>query len=349
MSQVHWFEQTAKPLDDSWLEKAEAYQLRLTKPPGALGQLENLAVKFSAFQECLKPALKKPYVAIMAGDHGVAEEGVSAFPQAVTGEMVKNFAEGGAAISVLSQYMGAKLSVYNTGTVFELPDISGVRDVRVAAGTNNFVKQAAMSDAQCLEALAIGKSAVEEALSHHADIFIGGEMGIANTSSAACLSAKLLSKRAEELTGPGTGLDKQGVQQKAKVLQQALDLHVQAQTPLEILSTFGGFEIAALVGAYIAAAQQGLPVLIDGYITSAAALVALRLNPSIQPWLLASHQSAEPAHKMILDALDLKPLVQLDMRLGEGSGAALAFSLIQQACLLQSSMATFDAAGVSEH
>ena len=343
-----WYTNPAKVINKSWLEKAKLYQLSLTKPPGSLGRLETLAVQFSAFQETLTPELKNIYIAIMAGDHGIADEGVSAFPQAVTGEMIKNFASGGAAISVLAKHHGASLTVFNTGSVFELPDIDGVVDCRIAAGTANFLQQAAMTDEQCLQALSIGQQAIFRAVETNAQVFVGGEMGIANTSSAACLTAKLLNKSARDLAGPGTGLDAEGVSHKAVVIQKVLDKHSAKMDALTLLTHLGGFEIAALVGAYISAAQNGLPVLVDGYIASAAALIAVQINPTVKPWLLASHQSAEPAHILMLQALGLEPLVQLDMCLGEGSGAAIVIPLIQQACILQSQMATFTQANVSE-
>ena len=345
---TQWFEQSADAPSSQYQQDAEAYQLTLTKPPGALGRLEDVATRFSAFQHTLKPTLERIDIAVMAGDHGIADEGVSAFPQAVTGEMIKNFASGGAAISVLSRHLGATLTVYNVGSVNTLPAIDSVVDCRIAAGTANFAKQAAMTEAQLHEALAVGKKSIEAATSRQSQLFIGGDMGIANTSAAACVAARLIGCSASALAGPGTGLDADGVDHKAAVLDAALAFHEQVEAPFAVLQTFGGFEIAALAGAFIAASQASIPSLVDGYIASAAALVALRMNPSIHPWLLASHRSAEPAHHKMLDALALKPLVELEMRLGEGSGAAVTVPLIQAACRLQSEMASFAEAGVSE-
>ena len=341
-----WFNSPAKVIDAAYRIKAEKYQLTLTKPSGALGVLEQVAIDFSAYQERLFPIINNVSIAIMVGDHGIAESGVSAFPQIVTGEMVKNFASGGAAISVLAKHMQAQLTVYNVGTVNELDAIIGVEDCRIAAGTRNFLYQPAMTLEQCLQALAVGRRAAQKAQHSDADVFIGGEMGIANTSAAACLAAKLLNKNAKILVGPGTGLDESGVDSKEKIVNQALAKH-DVTEPLEVLCCFGGFEIAALVGSYIACAQLAVPVIIDGYIATAAALIAVRLNPGIKPWLIASHESAEPAHQLMLQALGLKPLVQLGMRLGEGSGAAVVVPLLQAACRLQSEMASFSDAGVS--
>lgn len=342
-----WYQDQAAELSVDWINKAEQYQLSLTKPPGALGALESVAVKLSAMQETVKPQVENIAIAIMAGDHGIADEGVSAFPQAVTGQMVSNFAQGGAAISVLAKHLNADLQVYNTGTVDELPEMANVHDMRISSGTKNMMQQPAMTQQECEQALSIGKQAVERAVSNQAQLFIGGEMGIANTTSAACLAARLLSCSATEIVGPGTGLDDTGVNKKAQVIEQVLAKY-NVTGPLEILSTFGGFEIAALVGSFIAAAQQKLPILVDGYIATAAALVAVRINPSVQSWLIASHQSAEPAHHKMLAALSLVPLLQLDMRLGEGSGAAVAVPILQAACRLQAEMASFAEAGVSE-
>ena len=343
-----WYNTDAKPYDGAMQNKAEKYQLTLTKPPGALGQLEAIATRFSAFQGTVKPKLSKIDVVIMAGDHGGADEGVSAFPQAVTAEMVKNFAGGGAAISVLSRSIDADLTVLNLGTVSELPAIEGVQDLRVAAGTANFCKQAAMTTEQMLQAMDAGKAVADKAYDKGMQLFIGGEMGIANTTSAACIAARLLHKTPEQLAGPGTGLDAAKITHKVAVIEKALALHNHATGAEDVLLAFAGFEVVGLVGAYIRCAQLGIPVLIDGYITTAAALAAVSINPSIKPWLIASHQSAEPAHIMMLQALELSPLLDIQMRLGEGSGAALVVPVIQAACKLQSEMASFADAGVSE-
>ena len=341
-----WYLAEAKAIDAAMMERAESYQLTLTKPPGALGQLEQLAIQFSGYQSRLKPVLETIEIVVMAADHGVAGENVSAFPQAVTGEMVKNFASGGAAISVLARQLNARLTVINLGTVEPLPEIEGVLDRRIAAGTANFCKVPAMTVEQLQQALAIGREAAEAAARRGAQLFIGGEMGIANTTSAACLAARLLGKYAEQMTGPGTGLDAAGVNHKMAVVERALVRHPEVEV-MQVLQNLGGFEIAGLVGAYIGCAQLGIPVLLDGYITTAAALIAEQINPSIQPWLLASHQSAEPAHIDMLQGLKLQPLLDLGMRLGEGSGAAVAATIVQAACRLQSEMASFANAGVS--
>lgn len=343
---MNWYLNPAKAVNAAMLQQAKDYQNTLTKPPGSLGVLEQLAAQFSAWQNTLKPTVNKVDIVIMAGDHGVAEEGVSAFPQAVTAEMVRNFANGGAAISVLARQLAAQLTVLNLGTVNPLEPISGVVDQRIAAGTANICTAAAMTEQQLQQALQAGRQVAEQAKAQGADLFIGGEMGIANTTPAACLAARLLAKYPEQVTGPGTGLDAAQLQHKMAVVERALAKHPVTE-PLAVLRCLGGFEIAGLAGAIIACAQAGLPVLLDGYIVTAAALVATAINPTVKDWLLASHCSAEPAHRMMLESLQLTPLLDLAMRLGEGSGAAVAVPVIQAACRLQSEMASFADAGVS--
>ncbi|HLY95570.1 MAG TPA: nicotinate-nucleotide--dimethylbenzimidazole phosphoribosyltransferase, partial [Sideroxyarcus sp.] len=223
------------------------------------------------------------------------------------------------------------------------------RDERIAAGTANFARQPAMTEDQCAAALRAGRSAVLRAKQQGAQLFIGGEMGIANTTSASAIACALLSAAPESLAGPGTGLDSAGVSHKAQVIAKALSLHqVAHDQPLEVLRRVGGFEIAGLAGAYVAAAQNGLPVLVDGFISSVAALAAVRINPAVRGWLLFAHTSAEPGHQRVLAALEAQALLQLGMRLGEGSGAAVAVPLLQLACALHRDMATFAEAGVSE-
>ncbi len=344
-----WTTQPCAALNETARTAALARQGQLTKPPGALGRLEDLAVQLAAWQGVEQPVMERMHIAIFAADHGVAEEGVSLFPQAVTAEMVRNFARGGAAISVLARQLDATLEVINLGTVSVVEPLTHVRDERIAAGTANFARQPAMSAEQCAAALQTGRNVVLRAKQQGAQLFIGGEMGIANTTSAAAIACALLSASPESLAGPGTGLDRAGVSHKAQVIAKALGLHQAAgDQPLEVLRCVGGFEIAGLAGAYIAAAQNGMPVLVDGFISSVAALVAVRINPAVRGWLLFGHTSAEPGHQRVLAALDAQALLQLGMRLGEGSGAAVAVPLLQLACALHRGMATFAEAGVSE-
>jgi nicotinate-nucleotide--dimethylbenzimidazole phosphoribosyltransferase len=318
----------------------------LTKPPGSLGVLESCAIQLAALQQREQPQADAIDIVIFAADHGIAAEGVSAFPQVVTGEMVRNFAGGGAAITVLARELDANFRVVNVGTVDPLPVLPQVADRRLGPGTRNFSREPAMSGELCAEALAVGREIVDGIA--HADIFIGGEMGIANTTTAAALACALLKIAPQDMVGRGTGVDDNGVALKARVIAAALQLHAaQLTTPLAILQTLGGFEIAALSGAYIRCAQRGIPVLVDGFICTAAALVALQLNASIRPWLLFSHNSAERGHRLLIEHLDVRPLLNLDLRLGEGSGAAVAVPLLRMACALHNRMASFASAGVS--
>jgi nicotinate-nucleotide--dimethylbenzimidazole phosphoribosyltransferase len=344
-----WLAQPCAALNESSRVAALERQGQLTKPPGSLGKLEDLAVKLAAMQGTINPRVERTQISIFAADHGVAAEGVSAFPQAVTAEMVKNFARGGAAISVLARQINAALEVINLGTVFPVASFASVRDEHIAAGTANFATGPAMTDAQLAAAIQAGRAAVLRAKQTGAQLFIGGEMGIANTTSASAIACALLHESPQLLAGPGTGLDSTGVAHKAAVIQRALDLHKANLTkPLDVLRHVGGFEIAALAGAYLAAAQNGMSVLVDGFISSVAALAAVRLQPGVRHWLLFAHTSAEPGHQRVLAALDAHPLLQLGMRLGEGSGAATAVPLLQLACALHNNMATFAEAGVSD-
>jgi nicotinate-nucleotide--dimethylbenzimidazole phosphoribosyltransferase len=263
--------------------------------------------------------------------------------------MLRNFVAGGAAISVLARQLGASLEVIDLGTALPLEDLSGVRHLHLGAGTANFAAGPAMSVDQALLALQAGRDSLLRAQQAGAELFIGGEMGIGNTTAASALACWLLDCPVAGLVGPGTGLDGAGVAHKAAVIEAALVLHRPAlATPLEALQYLGGFEILALVGAYVAAAQQGVPVLVDGFICSVAALAAVRLNPASRDWLLFAHTGAEPGHQRVLHALAAEPLLQLGLRLGEGSGAALAVPLLQLACRLHNDMATFAEAAVAE-
>lgn len=346
---MNWLTQPCAALNETARTSALARQGQLTKPPGALGYLEDIAVQLAAWQGVEQPVMERIFIGIFAADHGVAEEGVSLFPQAVTAEMVRNFARGGAAISVLARQLNATLEVINLGTVSVVEPLNNVRDERIAAGTANFARQPAMSADQCAVALQAGRNAVQRAKQQGAQLFIGGEMGIANTTSASAIACALLSAMPKLLAGAGTGVDSAGMTHKAQVIAKALSLHqVASDQPLDVLRNLGGFEIAGLAGAYISAAQSGIPVMVDGFISSVAALVAVRINPEVRAWLLFGHTSAELGHRRVLIALRAQALLHLRMRLGEGSGAAVAVPLLQLACALHSGMATFAEAGVSE-
>ncbi|MFZ1904225.1 MAG: nicotinate-nucleotide--dimethylbenzimidazole phosphoribosyltransferase [Steroidobacteraceae bacterium] len=346
-SKLAWLDEEPKPLNSEATAAARARQGELTKPPGALGDLETLAISFAGWQGRAQPSIERVHISVFAADHGVTEEGVSAFPAAVTAEMIRNFVRGGAAISVLARALNATLEVINLGTVGQAV-IAGAHDVALGAGTANFVNGPAMTDEQLNGALEAGRQSVERALAGGAQLYIGGDMGIGNTTAAAALACALLSARPEALAGPGTGLDQRGVARKATVIRRALDKHSgHLQTPRDALQRLGGFEVAALVGAYLRCAQLGLPALIDGFIAGAAALTASRMRAGAKGWWLFAHRSKEPGHAAILTALEARPLLDLGLRLGEGSGAAVAVPLLRLACQLHAGMATFAEAGVS--
>ncbi len=344
-----WWLNPCKPIDAQAVEQALVRQQQLTKPAGSLGRLESVAVQLAGLQGQVKPTLDQLWIAIFAGDHGVVAEGVSAFPQEVTGQMLHNFVSGGAAISVLARQLGASLEVVDLGTVTPSLNLPGVRHLNIGPGTANFVQGPAMTQAQGELALQAGRDSVQRAIAAGAQLFIGGEMGIGNTTAASALACALLDCPVVHLAGPGTGLNAAGVSHKAEVIERALALHgAQRSDALQTLFNLGGFEIAALVGAYLACAQEGVAVLVDGFICSVAALVAVRLNPACREWLLFGHRGAEPGHRHVLETLNAEPLLDLGLRLGEGSGAALAVPLLRLACDLHGQMATFAEAAVAD-
>jgi nicotinate-nucleotide--dimethylbenzimidazole phosphoribosyltransferase len=350
---------TIPALDPSWLRRAAEHQARLTMPRGALGRLLDLGGQLCAVQETLRPRTEPAAVVIMAADHGIAEEGVSAYPQEVTCQMVANFLRGGAAINVLARRHHLRLLVVNMGIKdpSRLPPAGNrtdwVPDAAIGPGTANFLKGPAMSAAQCAQALAAGRRVVAERLAAAGvRVLALGEMGIGNTTSASALTAALLGLPPAEVTGRGTGIDDVGWRHKVRCIEQALDLHFRARynSPVvveEALAALGGFEIAGLVGAALEAAARRMVVVLDGYISSVAALAAAALEPAVRPYLIAAHLSREAGHRAVLEKLDLVPLLDLGLRLGEGSGAALAIDLIQAAADIMREMATFDEAGVS--
>ncbi|MFT5218505.1 MAG: nicotinate-nucleotide--dimethylbenzimidazole phosphoribosyltransferase [Planctomycetota bacterium] len=346
---IFWWAASAADIDEDAVAAATWRQGILTKPPGALGRLEALAIQLAGMQGHSKPEINRIDINVFAADHGVVVEGVSAFPQVVTYEMVKNFASGGAAINVLARALGANLKVINLGTVVEAGELPGVVNHLLGPGTANIAEKPAMSDEQFQAALQVGRIAALEAQQNKADLFIGGEMGIGNTTSAAAICSVLLGVEAAVMAGPGTGLDSDGVLHKVTVIEKAIALHSdKLNSPAQVLQVLGGFEIAALAGSYIACAQQSMPVLVDGFISSCAALCASRMCVGSEQWFIYAHASAEPGHRIIMEGLGAEPILDLGMRLGEGSGAAVAVTLLKQACALHNEMATFEEAGVSE-
>jgi nicotinate-nucleotide--dimethylbenzimidazole phosphoribosyltransferase len=329
---------------------------RLTKPPGSLGRLEMLATQLAGITGLETPAVERPGVVVFAGDHGVTAQGVSAYPSDVTAQMVANFVRGGAAINVLARVAGASVTVVDVAVSWPIPgaapgsSAAGARLVsaRVAAGTRDMTVEPAMTRDEAIAAVDVGRAVVAELIAGGADLVAVGDMGIGNTTAASAVVAGLTGRRASEVTGRGTGLDDAAVHHKAAVIESALDRHRPDRAdPVAVLAAVGGLEIAALVGAILAGAEGKVPVVLDGFITGSAALVAAAIAPAAVARMIASHRSAEPGHLVVLEYLRLEPLFDLELRLGEGSGAALALPIVRAATAILAEMATFDEAGVS--
>ncbi len=336
------------PPDPAVARRTQALLDGKTKPRGSLGRLEALACRIAAARGTPVPELPVKAVVVMAGDHGVAAEGVSAYPQEVTWQMVANFVRGGAAINVLARHAGAEVIVADLG-VKQPVDLPGVRAARLGAGTGNIAREPAMTRAQAVAALEAGIAIAEELAARGVTLLAPGEMGIANTTPAAALAAHFTGLEPEAITGRGTGVDDAALARKVEVVRRALSLHSRAaRDPVDALARLGGFEIAGLAGLVLGAAARRVPVIADGFISSTAALAAVRLAPAAAGYLVAGHRSVEPGHRHVLAALDLAPLLELELRLGEGTGAALAMHLVDAAIRILREMATFGEAGVSD-
>jgi nicotinate-nucleotide--dimethylbenzimidazole phosphoribosyltransferase len=340
-------------LDQAAMRAARERLDHLAKPPGSLGRLEALVVQLAGIRGAIAP-IDRPAIAILAADHGIARQGVSPYPSDVTRQMLATYAAGGAAINVLARAAGAELVVVDVGVAG--PPLEPVRSGagarlvidRVREGTADFSTTSAMRRDEVLAAIAVGRRTAHALGAAGTDLLGVGEMGIANTTASSAIVAALTGRPASDVTGRGTGLDEDGVRHKAVVIAEALARHAPSPSdPVGVLAAVGGLEIAALVGAILAAARQRIPVVLDGFITGAAALLAARLAPPVVPFLIAGHRSAEPGHRVVLDELGLAPILELDLRLGEGTGAALAIPLVRAAARLAVDMATFDEAGVS--
>ena len=320
-----------------------------TKPLGSLGRLEEIALQVGRIQHTLNPKLNRPAMLVFAGDHGIASEGVSPFPQAVTAQMVLNFLNGGAAINVLAKQNGFTLRIIDCGVNHIFKPTEALTDAKIGMGTANFLYGSAMTQSQCEQALTRGANIAKKEIDAGSNILAFGEMGIANTSSASCLMSVLCGLPIEQCVGRGTGLNDTGLSKKLDILQRAILLHhLTSQNPKQVLATFGGFEIAMMCGAMCEAAAQKTVLLIDGFIATSALLVAAKLQPAIIDYCIFAHCSDESGHKQMLEHLGAKPLLNLDLRLGEGTGAALAYPLVQAAVGFLNEMASFESAGVSE-
>ena len=340
---------------DRALEKSLKNKVdRKTKPLGALGQLEMLAVRIGLIQQTLTPVLRQPQMLVFAGDHGAAKAGVSAYPQEVTWQMVGNFLAGGAAINVFCRQSGLALSVVDAGVAHDFATVDAPKsefiDAKIAHGTANYLEQPAMSPALCSEAIARGAAIIRNLAGQDCNVVGFGEMGIGNTASASLITHCLTGVSLNDCIGRGTGLDDVGLARKQVLLEQALQRwRVQGAdtSPLSVLAEFGGFEIAMMVGAMLAAAEEKMILLIDGFIVGAAALLAARLHPAVLNYCVFCHRSAEPGHRAQLQAMQAEPLLDLGLRLGEGTGAALAYPLVQAAVAFLNDMASFESAGVA--
>jgi len=336
------------PIDPAAIEAATRRQTTLTKPPLSLGVLEELSIRLAGMTGRLDPPLNDAVVFTLAGDHGVAAEGVSAYPQAVTGEMVLNFLGGGAAVNVLARELAARVVVADLGVLVELPTDPALRSLKVRPGTDNIAQGPAMGRVEAVTAIEAGRRLVREQLEGGLDVVLTGDMGIANTTPSACLVCHFTGLDPVQVVGRGTGVDDAGLARKVDVVRRSLEVNREAATdPVGALAALGGFEIAGLVGVILEAASQRRPVLLDGFISTAAALVAVALEPGCRDYLIAGHRSQELGHAAALAGIGLRPLLDLDLRLGEGTGALLALPIVRAAVRVLNEMATFEEAGVS--
>ena len=335
------------PLDQEAIRKAEARQARLTKPAGSLGRLEELSIRLSGMTGRLDPPLREAVVFTIAADHGVAAEGVSAYPREVTAQMVLNFLRGGAAINVLAREVGARVVVADVGVDADLPAHPDLHAVKVRRGTDSITHGPAMSRREAERAIDAGRALVR---AEDFDVALTGDMGIGNTTASAAVICALTGLDPRNVVGRGTGVDDAGLERKINAVTRALEVNARsiAAGPLETLAAVGGLEIAALTGVIVESAGRRKPVIIDGFISGAAALVAAAIEPAVTGYLIASHRSHERGHGEVLVRLGLRPLLDLDLRLGEGTGAALALPIVRAAVRLLNEMATFDEAGVSD-
>lgn len=346
------FGKTIAQIQDPDWEAGEKAQHRLdllTKPQGSLGKLEDMVQRLAAIQSTPLPVLGDKAVMIMVGDHGIVKEGVSAFPQEVTRQMVLNFLHQGAAINVLAHHAGARVVIADVGMVGEPVQHPDLIQRRVRSGTRNMAREAAMTPAEAVAAIEVGIELVNQELDRGIGLIATGEMGIGNTTPSTAILACMSGKKVEDLTGRGTGLNDAGLIRKQRIINQSLRINrPDPDQPMDVLHKLGGLEIAAITGLILGAAARRTPVVIDGLISSAAALIACRMNPLCRHYLFASHLSQEPGHRIMLEEIGLEPMLYMDMRLGEGTGAVLVFNLLEAAVKIIHQMASFEEAGVSE-
>lgn len=337
------------PLDGEAMRQAQARQDSLTKPQGSLGFLEELSVKVAGIQGVAQPEIRDKVIVTMAGDHGVTAEGVSLFPQEVTAQMVYNFLRGGAGINVLARHVGARVVVVDVGVATDLEPHPELIVRKVAYGTKNMAQGLAMSREEAIQAIEAGIETVESEFSRGMDVVGTGDMGIGNTTPSSAIVAALTGAPVADVTGRGTGIDDEQLAHKVETIERALAINrPDSADPLDVLAKVGGLEIGGIAGVVLGAAAHRLPVVLDGFISGAGALIAARLAPQVKDYLIAAHLSVELGHRLVLERLGLTPLFNLNLRLGEGTGAALGISLVEAAVKILNEMATFADAGVSE-
>lgn len=348
MSKIKQTIDAIKPIDKSLEPEIQAHQDDLTKPQGSLGILETLAMQYCLITKNSKPAMPKKKIFCFAGDHGVAKEGVSAFPQEVTPQMVFNMLSGGAAINVLARNANSELAVIDIGVVPKI-DGKGLISKKVKAGTDNIAKGPAMTVKEATKAIEVGIELAETAASEGFSLLGTGDMGIANTTPSTALYAAYLNIPVEDITGIGTGIDNKQLQTKINVIKKALKVNQNLLTdPLSIMAAVGGLEIAGICGLILGAAANSIPVVVDGFISTAGAVAAIKMCPGVRDYLFFSHMSLETGHRVIIENLSVRPVLNLDLRLGEGTGGALAMTIIDASIKIYNEMATFSSAGVSE-
>ncbi|MFQ6014334.1 MAG: nicotinate-nucleotide--dimethylbenzimidazole phosphoribosyltransferase [Anaerolineae bacterium] len=338
-----------KPLDREAMELAHARQDTLTKPQGSLGRLEELSIQVAGITGQALPRIEDKVIVTMVGDHGVTAEEVSAYPSEVTAQMVYNFLRGGAAINVLARHVGARVVVVDIGVAQELEPHPDLVSRKVAFGTRNMAHGPAITREEAIRAVEVGIEVVERELAKGMDIVGTGDMGIGNTTPSSAIVAALTGAPVAQVTGRGTGLSDEQLRHKVEVLERVLMVNrPDLDDPLDVLAKVGGFEIGGIAGVILGAAAHHIPVVIDGFISGAGALIAIGLAPQVRDYLIAAHRSVEVGHHLVLERLGLKPLFDLNLRLGEGTGAALGISLVEAAVKVLTEMATFGEAGVSE-
>ena len=338
-----------QPVDPGWIEQARLRQLELTKPPESLGRLEEIANRMAAIQQTLAPVVEHPRIVVFAADHGVCAEGVNPFPQSVTAQMVMNYLHGGAAINALARVAGVELDIVDAGVACDIPRRAGLVSRAMARGTRNFAREAAMSREQAAAALELGIEMAERACEGECTLLGIGEMGIGNTTAASAMTAALTELAPAAVIGRGTGADEACMARKRSAVERAMALHgAHFGGPMDVLERVGGFEIGAMCGLCLGAAANRCAVLVDGFIATAAAALAVRFREPVRDYLIAAHRSTEPGHEPLLEILGLRPLLDLEMRLGEGTGAAIAVPVVRAAVEAFTRMATFASAGVSE-